>query len=105
MNNIQLKSTEHIKVIFTAVPILMQLLGAELKVLVCCWKAATHSNRHTKDGNIISNNPVFKKLCAEEGLDMSDGAIDNAISGLCKKGLLIRQCRGQYSLNPNYFIK
>lgn len=105
MKNTQLKSTEHIKVFFTAIPVLMQLLGAELKVLVCCWKAASYNNRHTNEGNIINNNPVFKRLCSEEGLNMSDGAIDNAVSGLCKKGLLVRQCRGQYALNSKYFVK
>jgi hypothetical protein len=87
-----------------AVPKLMQLHGVDLKVLVCCWKAASYNN-HTNDGNIIYNNPVFKKMCTEEGLNASPASIDNAISKLTKSGLLIRQHKGIYSPNPEYFIK
>ena len=87
-----------------AVPKLMQLHGVDLGVRGCCWKAASYNN-HTNDGNVIYNNPVFKKMCIEEGLDTSPANIDNAISKLTKSGLLIRQHKGIYSLNPEYFIK
>ena len=98
------KIKEGVMLLPAAVPKLMQLHGVDLKVLVCCWKAASYNNR-TNDGNIIYNNSVFKKICIEEGLDISSASIDNAISKLAKSRLLIRQHKGMYSLNPEYFIK
>lgn len=72
---------------------------------MCCWKHSTYNKENEVSGNIVHNNASFKQHCREEGLDLSDASIDNNISALCKAGLLIKKCRGEYLLNPDYFFK
>lgn len=100
MSNIE----EYINLCLEAVPDLMELNGLELKVLICCWKAAYYPSSATKY-NIVYNSPSFKQLCVETGLNTSPASIDNAISALTKAGMLIRLHKGEYALNPRYFIK
>jgi len=96
---------EFIMVFFTSCPELMKLSGVQLKVLICCWKSSSYNPMHEEEGNIVYNNPSFKELCRREGINVPNGSIDNAISDLCKKGMLLKKCRGEYLLNPRYFFK
>ena len=96
---------EFIMVFFSSYPQLLSLKGLELKVLMCCWKHSTYNKENDTTGNIVHNNASFKQHCREEGLGIKDASIDNNISALCKKGLLIKKCRGEYLLNPYYFFK
>ena len=96
---------EFIQVFFSSYPELFKLKGLQLKVLMCCWKHSTYNKENDTTGNIVHNNASFKQHCREEGLDMSDASIDNAISSLCKTGLLRKKCRGEYLLNPEFFFK
>lgn len=96
---------DFIMVFFSCIPQVMDLNGIYLKILICCWKHSTFSEGHTAKGNVIHNNKVFKNYVRECGLEVSDSSIDNAISALCRHRLLIRQCRGEYLLNPDYFFK
>lgn len=96
---------EFIMVFFTSYPELMKLSGVQLKVLMCCWKLSSFNPTNETTGNVVHNNPTFKEYCKEEGVDAPDGSIDNAISVLCKKRLLLKRCRGEYLLNPEYFFK
>ena len=92
-------------VFFASYPQLLKLKGVQLKVLMCCWKYSSYNAESKEEGNIIHNNASFKEYCKSEGLETSDANIDNAISALCKNGLLFKKCRGEYMLNPAYFFK
>lgn len=94
---------EFIMVFFASYPELMELGGQPLKVLMACWKYSTYGS--AEEGNVIINDKVFKEHVREHEPGMSDSSIDVAISQLSKKGLLLRQCRGRYVLNKEYFFK
>lgn len=96
---------EFIMVFFASCPKLMNLTGNHLKVLICCWKHSSYNPNNEESGNIVHNGPSFKEACKENGLDVSNAVIDNAISALCRKGFLIKRYRGEYLLNPEYFFK
>lgn len=96
---------EFIMVFFASCPDLLKLSGVELKVLICCWKLSSFNPVNEETGNVVHNNPSFKKYCKEQGATSSDANIDNAISVLCKKRMLLKKCRGEYMLNPEYFFK
>jgi hypothetical protein len=96
---------EFIMVFFSSYPDLYKLNGVQLKVLMQCWKCSTYNSVNCTEGNIVHNNPKFKECCRQDGLETSDANIDNAISTLCKKGLLIKRCKGKYLLDPRYFFK
>ena len=101
----KLSVDEFIMVFFASYPQLLKLRGVQLKVLMCCWKYSSYNAESEEEGNIIHNNASFKEYCKSEGLETSDANIDNAISALCKNGLLFKKCRGEYMLNPRYFFK
>jgi len=101
----KLSLEEFIMVFFSSYPELFKLKGLQLKILMCCWKHSTYNKENDAFGNIVHNNASFKEQCREEGLNLSDASIDNNISTLCKSGLLIKKCRGEYLLNPDYFFK
>ena len=101
----KLSLEEFIMVFFSSYPELFKLIGLQLKILMCCWKHSTYNKENDTTGNIVHNNASFKQHCKDEGLNLSDASIDNNISQLCKAGLLIKKCRGEYVLNPNYFFK
>ena len=101
----KLSLEEFIMVFFSSYPELFKLKGLQLKILMCCWKHSTYNKENDITGNIVHNNASFKQHCKDEGLNLSDASIDNNISQLCKAGLLIKKCRGEYVLNPNYFFK
>lgn len=96
---------EFIMVFFTSCPDLMKLSGVELKVLICCWKLSSFNPMNEAEGNIVHNNQSLKEFCKEQGATSSDANIDNAISMLCKKRMLLKKCKGEYMLNPEYFFK
>lgn len=96
---------EFIMVFFASYPELLKLSGLQLKVLMCCWKYSTYNANNAEEGNLLHNNAYFKQYCNEDGLNVPDASIDNAISFLSRKDLLIKRCRGEYLLNPNYFFK
>lgn len=96
---------QFIMVFFSSCPQLMDLKGNHLKVLICCWKHSSYNPANELEGNILHNSQGFKQACREDGLDVTDAVIDNAISALCRKGFLIKKFRGEYLLNPNYFFK
>lgn len=94
----------YITVFFSLIPEVMKLNGRCIKVLMCCWKKSSFDSL-SEEGNLLHNNQSFKDYVRSTGCDITDGAIDNCISILAKRGLLIRRCRGEYLLNPNYFFK
>lgn len=96
---------EFIMVFFASCPELMKLTGVELKVLICCWKKSSFNPVNDEAGNVVYNGPSFKEYCKEQGASTSDANIDNAVSVLCKKRMLLKKHKGEYLLNPEYFFK
>lgn len=95
---------EFIMVFLNSLPQVFDLEGQQLKVLMCCWKYSSF-NPSAPEGNRIVNSKAFKEYVRSNGLDISDAAIDNAFSIMAKKRILVKECRGQYLLNPEYFFK
>lgn len=96
---------EFIMIFFSSYSVLLKLSGFTLKVLMCCWKHSSFSPNIEKEGNIIHNDTMFKEYCFSQGFTNSAASIDNAISELARKGILIKKCRGSYLMNPEYFFK
>lgn len=101
----KLSIDEFMMVFFASYPQLFKLKGMQLKILMCCWRYSSYSKENEIEGNIIHNNASFKEHCREDGVNIPDASIDNAISYLGKQGMLIKKCRGEYLLNPRYFFK
>lgn len=81
-----------------------KLEGQHLKILMCCWKYSTF-NPQSPEGNRITNNQALKQKIRESGLQVSDTVINNAFTAFVKNNLMIKECRGQYILNPKYFFR
>jgi len=96
---------EFIMVFFSCMPQIMKLKGSYLKVLICCWKFSSFNPVSTTAGNTITNNERFKAYVKTCMPTATDNSIDVAFSALRKKGFLIKMCRGEYMLNPEYFFK
>lgn len=96
---------EFIMIFFYKYTDLFKLSGTQLKILMCCWKLSTLNFYGSNKGNVIHNNISFKEYCKKSGLTASKACIDNTICYLCKLGLLLKKCKGEYILNPEYFFK
>lgn len=81
-----------------------KLEGQHLKILMCCWKYSSF-NPSSPEGNRVTNNQALKNKIRESGLEVSDTVINNAFTAFVKNDLMIKECRGQYMLNPKYFFK
>ena len=96
---------EFLLVFLSTIPEMYQLNGGQLKILIACWKFSSFNPQCTQEGNIICNNQTFKNSVRASGLNLTDSAIDVYINQLSKKGFLIKECKGCYILNPQYFFK
>lgn len=87
-----------------SIPEITNLDGNSMRVLLWCWKFSSFNNS-LPNGNIIINDPVFRSSIRTSGGDLTDSVINKAFHVLSKKELLIKQCKGRYILNPEYFFK
>lgn len=78
--------------------------GTQIKLLAILWKEVNYNNSETNNGNVITALLDDKKRWAEY-LNVTTRTIDNTISALVKKQLLLPEARGKYKLNPQYFFK
>lgn len=95
---------EYVMVFLNTLPILESLKGSEKSVLHACWILSTF-NPKVDIGNVIINDTYFKDRVRLLGFNLTDGIVNNAISVLSKKNILIKRCKGSYYLNPAYFFK
>lgn len=96
---------EFMMIFFASYSEMFVLSGIQIKVLMCCWRYSSYNDKNCNVGNIVYNNTLFKDNCRKDGMQTSDAVIDNAISQLAKFKFLIKQCKGTYLLNPQYFFK
>jgi hypothetical protein len=96
---------DFILVFLKTIPDMMNLEGNQLKLLMLVWKRSSFNAENETEGNIFTNNVLFKEYVRNSGLDLGDSAIDSYISKLTKLGFLIKKCKGMYMLNPKYFFK
>ena len=100
-----LKTDEFIMMFFESIPEVCAIKSAiEIKVLMGCFILSSY-NPNFPEANRFSNSITFKRKLVEIVGDIPFQSIDRAISLLCKRGLLIRHCKGEYSLNPKFFFK
>lgn len=107
------KTTEEfVKIYLSAIDEMMKMDHRMFQVLTVCFKTCSFCDDDNKEGSVVTNNKIFKDLCREvmgpnkKGEPISDGTIDNNISKLAKRNILLRyKCRGMFILNPALFIK
>lgn len=95
---------DFIMLFFKANPVLMQLDGNALKILLCCWELALYDKNDKV--NVIYNNRTTRdkiRKCANK--DFSDQVINKAFCALSKRNILIKIQNGEYRLNPKYSYK
>jgi len=73
--------------------------ATQIQILSIIWKESTFNNPETNQGNTIAILKDDKERWAEQ-LNVGVRTIDNAISALVDKDLLLREGRGKYKLNP-----
>lgn len=78
--------------------------ATQIQLLSIIWKESTFNNPETNQGNLIAILKDDKERWAKD-LDVGIRTIDNAISALVDKDLLLREGRGKYKLNPKYYFK
>lgn len=78
--------------------------ATQIQLLSIIWKESSFNNPETNQGNLIAILKDDKERWAEE-LGVGLRTIDNAVSALVEKDLLLREGRGKYKLNPKYYFK
>lgn len=77
---------------------------SEYKVIIWLWKKSTFNAKNSGLGNKIFLVKSEKEEIAKE-TNLSYSRVNNIISELVKKNLLIKLGRSVYVLNPQYFFK
>ncbi len=78
--------------------------GTQIKLLSIIWREVHYNNPDLNDGNVLAILIDDKKRWAD-ALHVTVRTIDNALSALVKKGLLLSDARSKYRLNPKYYFK
>lgn len=79
------------------------LTGTDMNVLLCAW---FYSSKTDVLGNIFANTKDFKAYIRLRYRNISDSSVNNSISKLKKKGLLLKgEGKACYRINPEYFWK
>ncbi len=76
----------------------------ESKLLIILWAKSEYNNENTTDGNRIVIIKSFKEMWAKE-LNVSLSTINNTLTSLVRKELLLSSGRSLYYLNPIHFFK
>lgn len=96
---------EFIMVFLKTIPDLFCLQGNELKLLMLLWQYSRYNAEYDTQGNIFSNDTLFKNWVRNKGMELSNSAIDVYISSLAKRNVILKKGKGCYLLNPKYFFK
>lgn len=78
--------------------------ATESKLLIILWAKSEWNQENTNNGNKVVIIKAYKERWAAE-LNVSLSTLNNTITSLVKKELLISEERSLYYLNPLYFFK
>ena len=73
------------------------------KVLFACLKTCTYEE-DMYNANVVYNNPYLKNFIKKE-YGITAATVNNSITKLAKKEILIKKEKGVYILNPTLFWK
>lgn len=76
----------------------------EIKLMALIWRDCEFNLENSNVGNKVFALKAQKEKWAEE-IGVSLSSVNNAITNLVKKDLLILESRSVYYLNPEYFFK
>lgn len=78
--------------------------ATQIKLLALIWRDVAYNNPTSDEGNVMAILKDDKERWATE-INVSTRTIDNCLSALIKKDLLLSESRGKYKLNPKYYFK
>lgn len=78
--------------------------ATQIKLLALIWRDVAYNNPTSDEGNVMAILKDDKERWAAE-INVSTRTIDNCLSALIKKDLLLSASRGKYKLNPKYYFK
>ena len=78
--------------------------GTQIKLLSIIWREIGYNNPDLNEGNVLAILKDDKERWAKV-LNVTVRTIENALSALVKKKLLLSDARGKYKLNPLYYFK
>lgn len=78
--------------------------ATQIKVLALIWRDISYNNPELNEGNTMAILKDDKERWANE-IGCNTRTIDNALSALVKKQILLSVCKGKYKLNPKYYFK
>lgn len=78
--------------------------ATQIKLLSIIWREVNYNNPELNEGNVLAILKDDKERWAK-ALEVTTRTIDNALSALVKKKLLLSDARGKYKLNPLYYFK
>ena len=97
---------EFIKIYINSIDDLISLDNRMFQVLMVCLRESKFCDEKNKDGNTLYNFKDFKDKCRKLiDKELSDQAINMYVSRLANMQMLIRKSRGEFVLNPRYFVK
>ena len=97
---------EFIKIYLNSIDDLISLDNRMFQVLMVCLREAKFCDDKNQDGNTLYNFKDFKDKCRQLiDNELSDKAINMYVSRLATMQILIRKSRGEFVLNPRYFVK
>jgi hypothetical protein len=97
---------EFIKIYLNSIDDLISLDNRMFQVLMVCLREAKFCDNKNQDGNTLYNFKDFKDKCRKLiDNELSDKAINMYVSRLASMNILVRKSRGEFVLNPRYFVK
>jgi hypothetical protein len=97
---------EFIKIYLNSIDDLISLDNRMFQVLMVCLREAKFCDDKNQDGNTLYNFKDFKDKCRKLiDNELSDKAINMYVSRLASMNILVRKSRGEFVLNPRYFVK
>lgn len=106
INTIRIKPTNFTKLFDDSIDKLVTIDPRALQVLLIAVKYSTFTEQDGTEGNYFANDLMFKKHCKDLiRPEIKEGHINKCIHDLNQAGIIQRQQRGIYLINPDFFLK
>lgn len=106
INTIRIKPENFTKLSNDSIDILVSIDTRMLQVLLVAVKYSTFTEQKDSIGNYFSNDMMFKQHCHDLiRPEIKNNTINKYIHDLADAGIIERQQRGIYLINPNIFLK